>query len=86
MNLSLIWKRFEVVKTRRQTWIKEKAQAVVVNHEKKFKLKLTRGEFNDNLVTAAESITEQYMRVKRTKASSRASTPLSNSYTRQART
>jgi hypothetical protein len=69
-DLAIVWKRFNVAKSRRQKWIKEKANNVVINHEKKFQLKVMDEEFNELVVTAAESIAEQYMRALQAKANS----------------
>jgi hypothetical protein len=58
-----MWKRFDIIKTKRKEWIKDKAYAMVVDHETKFRLKLTDKEFNNFIAAAAESIAEQYTKV-----------------------
>jgi hypothetical protein len=82
IDLAVIWKRFDVIKVKRRHWIQEKAQTMVTNHISKFKVCLANEKFHRLFMAAVGSIAKQYAKALRAKASLRASTPLSNSYTR----
>jgi hypothetical protein len=84
-QFSILWKRKDIYKVRRQEWIREKARSVVDHHGKNLKLRFSEQEYNDLLITAAESIADQYITASRNKISSRTSTPLTDSYADPAR-
>jgi len=84
-HFSMLWKRKGIYKAKWQRWIQEKAYAVVNNHSRILKLRFTQEEFNSLLMTAAESIANQYLEASQVKISSRISTPLTDSYADTAR-
>ena len=84
-HFSMLWKRKGIYKAKQQKWIQEKAYAVVNDHSRILKLRFTQEEFDSLLMTAAESIADQYLKASRVKVSSQTSTPLTDSYADMAR-
>jgi len=84
-HFSMLWKRKGIYKAKRQKWIQEKAYAVVNDHSRILKLRFRQEEFDSLLMTAADSIADQYLEAAQNKISSRTSTLLMDSYADTAR-
>jgi hypothetical protein len=50
-HFALLWKRKGIYKEKRQLWIEKKAYAVVNDHSRMLRLKFSKDEFNDLLMT-----------------------------------
>ena len=78
-QFSILWKRKDIYKIRRQEWIREKARLVVDHH------RFSEQEYSDLLITAAESIADQYITASQNKTSSHMSMLLMDLYADPAR-
>ena len=85
-KLVIIWSANNITKQRRQDWILQRAESAVEDYEIKFKSKFPPHEREDIVIATVKCLAEQCAKAKALKESSRASTPVGNTYVEVART